>query len=50
MQLEWLGKALDARADKPAVVLAHHNPDRLVNIHGLTDTAKLFDVLVRAAT
>ena len=45
-QLAWLGKSLDARADKPALVLAHHNPDRLVNIHGLTDTARLFDVLV----
>ena len=45
-QLLWLAKALDARADKPALVLAHHNPDRLINIHGLTDTAKLFDVLV----
>ena len=45
-QLKWLGKSLDARADKPALVLAHHNPDRLINIHGLIDTARLFDVLV----
>ena len=45
-QLAWLAKSLDARADKPALVLAHHNPNRLVNIHGLTDTARLFDVLV----
>ena len=45
-QLRWLGRALDARADKPALVLAHHNPDRLINFHGLSDTAKLFDVLV----
>ena len=46
VQLHWLAKALDARTDKPALVLAHHNPDRLVNIHGLTDTARLFEVLV----
>jgi len=26
-QLAWLAKALDARADKPALVLAHHNPN-----------------------
>jgi 3',5'-cyclic AMP phosphodiesterase CpdA len=25
-QLEWLAKALDARADKPAILVAHHNP------------------------
>jgi hypothetical protein len=46
VQLTWLGRSLDARPDKPALVLAHHNPDRLINVHGLTDTAKLFDVLV----
>ena len=26
-QLDWLAKTLDARADKPAVVMAHHDPD-----------------------
>jgi 3',5'-cyclic-AMP phosphodiesterase len=26
-QLEWLGKALDAHTDKPAIVMAHHDPD-----------------------
>jgi 3',5'-cyclic AMP phosphodiesterase CpdA len=46
VQLQWLGKSLDARTDKPALVLAHHNPDRLINVHGLKDTARLFDVLV----
>jgi len=25
-QLQWLTKELDARADKPAIVMAHHNP------------------------
>ncbi len=45
MQLEWLAKALDARSAKPAIVLAHHNPDPIIRIHGLTDTAELFQVL-----
>jgi 3',5'-cyclic AMP phosphodiesterase CpdA len=48
-QLAWLAAALDARADKPAIVSVHHNlvfpaaPD--VKISGLTDTAALFEVL-----
>ncbi|MCP4375422.1 MAG: twin-arginine translocation signal domain-containing protein [bacterium] len=25
-QLKWLGKALDAHTDKPAIVMAHHDP------------------------
>lgn len=25
-QLDWLAKALDAQADKPALIIAHHNP------------------------
>jgi 3',5'-cyclic-AMP phosphodiesterase len=44
-QLAWLAKALDARPQRPAIILAHHNPDPLVNLHGLTDTAALFGVL-----
>jgi 3',5'-cyclic AMP phosphodiesterase CpdA len=44
-QLAWLSKALDARPNKPALILAHHNPEPLLNIHGLTDTAALFEVL-----
>ncbi len=44
-QLAWLAKALDARPERPALVLAHHNPEPLLNIHGLTDTAALFKVL-----
>jgi len=48
-QLAWLAKALDARRDKPAIVVAHHNPfwgkigKRRVMF--LKDTAALFDVL-----
>ncbi|MEN6451030.1 MAG: metallophosphoesterase [Thermoguttaceae bacterium] len=45
-QLAWLAKALDAKPDKPALVLAHHNPDARKNSNGLLDTQALFDVLV----
>ena len=44
-QLGWLGRALDAAADRPAVVLVHHNPDA-EHGGGLTDTAALLDVLM----
>jgi 3',5'-cyclic AMP phosphodiesterase CpdA len=44
-QLDWLAKTLDARTDKPAVVMAHHNPDNGLG-SGLTDTKGLFDVLL----
>lgn len=27
-QLKWLAGALDARSDKPAIILAHHNPSK----------------------
>jgi 3',5'-cyclic-AMP phosphodiesterase len=42
-QLAWLAKAIDARPNKPALVLGHHNPDP---VHGLTDAAAFFDVVV----
>ena len=45
-QIEWLAKALDARADKPAIVLAHHHPQFKTKIGiGLKDTDALFEVL-----
>ena len=48
-QLEWLGKALDAHTDKPAIVLCHHNPDLLSLVprlaKGLMDTLPLLTVL-----
>lgn len=44
-QLAWLGKALDARPDKPALVVAHHNPDTQEPAQGLKDTKALLDVL-----
>ena len=42
-QLEWLARALDARASKPAIVLAHHY---LFLPGGLEDSDALLDVLV----
>jgi Icc protein len=52
-QLEWLGRMLDAHADKPALVFAHHNP-RLGGGEkyfpgGLEDSAALWDLLVSRA-
>ncbi|RYD81972.1 MAG: phosphohydrolase [Verrucomicrobiaceae bacterium] len=47
-QRAWLAKALDARADKPALVMVHHDP-MLVETEkktGLLDTAELLDVLL----
>jgi len=49
-QLEWLGRALDAHADKPALVFAHHNPrlgGEVKHYHGgLEDSEDLWDLLV----
>jgi 3',5'-cyclic-AMP phosphodiesterase len=49
-QLEWLAKALDARADKPAIVVGHHDPmfeppPEGKTPAGLLDTAELFQLL-----
>jgi 3',5'-cyclic AMP phosphodiesterase CpdA len=48
-QLAWLGKALDAHTDKPAVIVAHHNPrvggDPKDFPGGLTDTDALWELL-----
>ena len=51
-QLEWLAAALDARADTPAVIFAHHNPQFTPPAEGkpwfgLRDTAAFFDVIAR---
>jgi 3',5'-cyclic AMP phosphodiesterase CpdA len=43
-QLDWLAKALDANANKPALVLIHHNPGIAENV-GLLDTTALFEVI-----
>ncbi len=42
-QLQWLTKALDAHADKPALLMAHHNPEGLT---GLQDAAALLQIAV----
>jgi 3',5'-cyclic AMP phosphodiesterase CpdA len=45
-QLAWLGKTLDAHADKPALVMVHHNPENPEKPGGgVEDTAVLLDVL-----
>jgi len=46
-QLAWLAKMLDARADKPAIVFVHHNPDARPadKRTGLDDTDELFKAL-----
>ena len=49
-QLEWLAKALDAHADKPALLVAHHHPQFEPNAagtawSGLKDAKALFDLI-----
>ncbi len=50
-QLAWLAAALDARQDKPALIVAHHNPrfggDPIHYPGGLTDSQELWEVLVK---
>ena len=41
-QLDWLAGALDARAEKPAILVTHHD---LGTSRGLQDTAALLDVI-----
>jgi len=43
-QLEWLAKSLDENADKPGLVMIHHNPGLSGNL-GLKDTVALFEVI-----
>jgi 3',5'-cyclic-AMP phosphodiesterase len=45
-QLAWLAKALDARPDKPALLVAHHQPDPLDKFNGLNDTSAFFKVIL----
>lgn len=49
-QLEWLAGQLDARPDKPALVVAHHYPlaeDKPASLaSALLDTADLYDVIL----
>jgi metallophosphoesterase superfamily enzyme len=43
-QLHWLAEALDARRDKPALVVGHHNPSLRSD---LRDTAAFYEVIAR---
>jgi 3',5'-cyclic AMP phosphodiesterase CpdA len=47
-QRAWLAKALDARAEKPALVMVHHNPVSFdpTRPPGLLDTAELLALLL----
>ncbi len=46
VQRAWLAKALDARPDKPAIVMLHHNPvANTINV-GLKDAKELLEVLL----
>ena len=45
-QRAWLSKALDARTDKPALVMVHHDPMFVEGKKtGLLDTAELMEIL-----
>jgi Icc protein len=46
VQLSQLAADLDARRDKPAIVLVHHQPCDSVWNTGLTDTAAFYNVIV----
>ncbi len=46
-QLAWLAKALDAHADKPAILVVHHQPLEGESVaSGLKDTKALYDIIV----
>jgi Icc protein len=44
-QLAWLARSLDANADKPALVMTHHNPSFGGNKNGLVETDALFEIM-----
>lgn len=51
-QLAWLARSLDARQDKPAVIVAHHNPqfqppEDGSRWTGLEDSEALFELLAK---
>jgi 3',5'-cyclic AMP phosphodiesterase CpdA len=45
-QLDWLGRELDARKDKPALVVCHHPMD-VTGLMGLKDTVALDELLMQ---
>lgn len=50
-QLGWLQKALDQNADRPAIIVVHHQPNyaEFGTVGGITDTEALFKLLVPRA-
>jgi 3',5'-cyclic AMP phosphodiesterase CpdA len=48
-QLKWLDAALGNQADKPALIITHHNPLFGKGASGLTDTGALYEVLLSHA-
>ncbi len=44
-QLAWLEKSLDANADKPALVVVHHNPNPEGKVGGLSETKEFFEII-----
>ncbi|MBI3879294.1 MAG: metallophosphoesterase [Verrucomicrobia bacterium] len=44
-QLAWLTDSLEKNADKPAIIVGHHNPAEADHKGGLTDSDALFAVL-----
>jgi 3',5'-cyclic AMP phosphodiesterase CpdA len=45
VQLNWLAEALDRHADKPAIVVLHHNLDAKNGVFSLKDAPDLFEVI-----
>ena len=46
-QVQWLRNALKTHNNKPAIVLAHHDPSLTGSAHALQDTAALYDVFAK---
>ena len=44
-QLDWLAKSLDENAEKPALVVVHHNPDEEHKVGGLVETKEFLDII-----
>ncbi len=44
-QLDWLAMALDNNADKPAIILVHHNPGFHGKVGGLKDAEAMFKII-----
>ena len=45
-QLDWLARELDAHADRPTLVMVHHQPDERPEPSGLVETKELLDTLL----